>query len=114
MRDKQVGQPLLRLQPFHQVHYLCLNRDVECRDRLVSYYELRIDGQGTSDTDTLPLSARELMRIPADEPPAEAHSFHQLLNLTLDTSALCQPKGTQRLANDIPDRHSRIQRCIRV
>ena len=63
VRDKQIGQSSLLLQIAKQVDDLCLNRHVQCRYRLITHDEFRIQRKCTCDTDSLSLSAGELMRI---------------------------------------------------
>ena len=63
MRDEQVGQVALFLQALQQVDDLGLNRNIQCGDRLVTDYELRVQGKGTGDADTLALAAGELVRV---------------------------------------------------
>ena len=63
VRDEQVGQPELLAQLDQEVEDLGLDRDVERADRLVADDELRLDGEGASDADALPLPAGELVRV---------------------------------------------------
>ena len=63
MRNEQVGRAGLLLDILHQVNDLCLNGNVQRRDRLITYDEFRFYSKCTGDTDTLLLSAGELMRI---------------------------------------------------
>ncbi len=63
MGDEKVRQFELLLQIFQQVDDLCLNRNVERRDRLVADDETGFDRQGAGDADALALAARELVRI---------------------------------------------------
>ena len=62
MRDEEVREAELFLQARKQVDDLRLDRDIECRNRLVADDDLRIDGEGARDADALALSARELVR----------------------------------------------------
>ena len=55
--DEQVGETELVLQLLEQVDDLRLDGDVEGGDRLVADYELRLDGEGSRDDDTLQLAA---------------------------------------------------------
>jgi len=62
VRDEDVGEAEVALQVLEQVQDLRLNRDVECRDRLVADDQLRVDRERARDTDPLALAARELVR----------------------------------------------------
>ena len=57
MCDKEVSQTSLFLKFFQKVDYLCLNGNVQRRDRLITYDEIRVYSQCTGNTDTLSLSA---------------------------------------------------------
>ena len=63
MRNEEVSQPKLVLQILQQVHHLCLYRDIERRDRLVTDDHLRLQRQRAGDADPLALTAGELVRI---------------------------------------------------
>ncbi len=62
VRDEQVGELFRPLQIHHQVDHLCLDRDVERRDRLVGDDELGVQRESARDADALTLPARELVR----------------------------------------------------
>ena len=57
--DEDVRQSELLLQVLHQVHDLCLNRDVERADRFIGNEDFRVGGQRTGDADALSLPAGE-------------------------------------------------------
>ena len=78
VRDEQIRQVPLALQPLEQVDDLRLDRHVERRDRLVGDDEVRIGGQRARDADALLLAAGELVRIAVDEPLAQSDGLHQL------------------------------------
>ena len=61
--NEQVGQAVLLLEVLQQVDDLRLDRDIQRRHRLVQDQQLRIDSQRATDADTLPLAARQLVRI---------------------------------------------------
>ena len=60
--NEKVGQTQFLLQLAKEIEDLGLDRDVECRDRLVAHNEVGLTGQCTRHTDALSLSPRELMR----------------------------------------------------
>ncbi len=53
VRDEQIREVPLALQPLHQIEDLRLNRHVERRNRLVSDNEIRIGGEGARNADPL-------------------------------------------------------------
>ena len=61
MGDEEVGQTQLFLKLDQQVDDLCLNGHVQSGDRLVTDDKFRIHSQSSRDTDTLSLSAGELV-----------------------------------------------------
>jgi hypothetical protein len=54
---------------------LGLNRDIECADRFVTDDELRFDGEGAGNTDTLALASAEFVREAAGVGRVEADKF---------------------------------------
>ena len=70
--DEQIGQAKPFAQILQQVDDLSLDRNVECGDRLVADDELRFQGQGTGDPDSLPLAAGHFMRVTVGEFRVEA------------------------------------------
>ena len=57
MGDKKICKPHLFLEILKHIYNLSLNRNIKCRNRLVTNYELRINCQCTCNTDTLTLSS---------------------------------------------------------
>ena len=63
VRDEQVRQAELGLQPLEQVDDAGANRHVERRHGLVEHEQLRLERQRARDADPLPLAAGERLRI---------------------------------------------------
>lgn len=59
--DKDIGQLFLILQIHQQIQDLCLNGNVQCRDRLVADDELRVHGQCAANADALAAAAVQLV-----------------------------------------------------
>ena len=78
MGDKEIGQTEFVLQLVEHVDDLRLDRDVEGRYRLIADNEVRIDSQGSGNTDTLALSAGELMGVARRMFGVEADMVHEL------------------------------------
>ena len=76
--DEQIRQlqPFLQLQ--HQANDLCLDGDVERRDRFVGNDERRIQRQCARDADSLTLAAAELVGIACQVAGIEADEREQL------------------------------------
>src|ERR1700722_16099247 len=67
VRDEQIGQAEVPLQLRQQVHNLRSYADIQRGNRFVGDDELRAQGQGAGDSDSLPLSAAEFMREPGQD-----------------------------------------------
>src|SRR5712664_3333743 len=112
VRDEEVGEVELRLEPLEQVDDLCLDRDVEGRDWLVADDEARLHGQSARDADALALAARELVRIPLDETRIEADDVEQLPDPVLPGSPALEVVDVERFSDDVADRLPRIERRV--
>jgi len=55
--DEHIGEPMARLELAQQVDELCLHRDVEGGGRFVEDEQARLEHEGPSDRDPLPLAA---------------------------------------------------------
>ena len=104
----------LALQLLEQIQDLRLDGHIERRDRLVGDDEIRVRGERAGDADALLLSAGELVRIPVDEPLAESDGFHQLANAIALVIPRRQPERLDRLRDDLPDGHARIERRVGI
>lgn len=62
--DKKIRKVERILQVFQEIDDLALNTDIQSADRLISYDEPRVQGQSTSNDDTLTLSAGKLVGVP--------------------------------------------------
>ena len=98
-----------------KVDDLGLHGDVERGDGLVADDHLRVQRQPTRNPDALALTAGELVRVPVDVLGVEPHQVQQLLN-ALPAVAFGKDVSVdfERLANDISDCFTRIQRRIRI
>ena len=114
MGDEQVGEAQALLQVLQKVYHLRLDRDVERRDRLVADDQLGLDRERAGDADALSLAARELVRVAALVPGREADLLEQLAHPRLLLGALGEVMDLQGLADDLADRHARIQRSVGI
>src|SRR5262249_8495289 len=115
VRDEEIGEPELRLEILQQVHDLSLDRDVERGDRLVGDDQLWVHRERPRDADALALAAGELVGITAEVVGQEADRLEELhYSLLALLSRRRQLVDDQRLADDRADRHSRVQRSVRV
>src|SRR5713226_9284925 len=114
VRDEEVGEVELALQPLEQVDDLRLNRNVTGRDRLVTHDEARIDRQRARDADALALAAREFVRIPIDKTGVQADHVEQLADPFSPRGPAGQVMDVERLAHDVAHRLPWIERRIWV
>jgi len=110
VRDEEVGEVELRLQPLQQVDDLRLDGDVQRRDRLVADDEGRVHRQRPRDADALPLAARELVRVAVGEVGVHAHHPQQLLDALLALLAAREAVDVQGLAHDVAHGLPGVQR----
>jgi hypothetical protein len=113
VRDEEVRQPQLVLQVLQEVDDLRLHGDVESGDGLVEHHELRIRRQRARDADALPLPSGELVRIALPVVGREA-DFQEELRDALVAIGFVEVVDDQRLGDDRPHGHARIQRRIRI
>jgi len=72
VRDKQIGDAELALQPSQEVDDLCLDRNVERAHWFIANDQIRVDSDRSGDPDPLALSTAELPRVPTYESRVEA------------------------------------------
>ena len=113
--DEQVRRAELLLKVGEKVEDLCLNRDIEGGDGLVADDQLRAQGEGAGDADTLALTAGELVRVAVDVLGVEAHDVEK----GRDVADALLPLGheavdDERLGDDLADGHARVERGVRV
>src|SRR4051812_11325242 len=111
--DEKVGQAEVALQRLEQVHDLRADRHVERGHRLVEHDHLRVERERASEADPLPLAAGELVREAIRVFRAEADRAQQLVD-PLAAAVTVDAVHAQRLRDDLADRHTRIQRRVRV
>ena len=81
VRDEQVGEVPLALEPVEQVEHLRLDRDVERGDRLVEDQHPGVGRERPRDGDALPLAAGQVQRAAGGQGRIEAHRAEQLRDL---------------------------------
>ena len=115
MPDKQIGQSVFLLKPFEKFDDFRLNGDIQGRNRLVGNQHLRLQRQCPRDSDPLPLTAAEFVRISSRPAGIQPDIFKQGGNHP-------PPGGTRSAAamylknlfNRPADRHPRVKRSERI
>jgi hypothetical protein len=110
MRDEDDADAELSLKVFEQVDHLRLHGHVESGHRFIADQHLRPHGQCAGDADPLPLATGELVRVAVVVVGVEPHEGQQLPN----PRAALAPRSKalvdlERLADDLLDRHPRVE-----
>src|SRR5438132_12871314 len=100
MRNEQVGQSKLLLEISQQIDDLRLDRDVQRGDRFVCNNKFWFKRQRPRDTDSLPLSAAELVRIPVHHGGIQAHNIQKVGDPVLALQAAGQAVNRKGLSAD--------------
>ena len=112
--DEEVGQAQLLLQVAQKVQDLRLDREIERGYRLVEDDDLGPEHERAGDGDTLPLAAREHVRIAGRVLGPEAHPAHDVGNglAALGTREL--GVDPQRLGQDGLDLLARVEGAVGI
>jgi hypothetical protein len=86
--DEEVCEAQFILQTAKKVEDLRLHGHIEGGHRLVTDDEFRLDGQGSGDTDSLALTATELVGIAVHVFGQKAHELEELMDAPLAGGAL--------------------------
>ena len=114
--DKEISQIVLFLQILKQVDNLRLNGNVQSRNSLVADDKLRIRGKRTRNTDSLALSAGELVREAVNEIGRQSAHLHDFQNTILHSRTVFAEilVSQHTLADNLTDGHSWIEGGIRI
>jgi len=102
--------------PHHRrrVEHLRLDGDVQCRNRLITDDERRLQGQRPRNRDTLPLPARELVGIPRPIAGIQSHLLQQAFDERVFVFRGNQAVVNGGLAQELVDAQAWIERTVRV
>ena len=114
VRDENIGKPEPLLQVPQQVEDLRTDRDVERRDRLVADDQFRLDRERARDRDALALAAGKFVGVAARKARLEPDQPQQFLDPRAAFVRWHEVMQHQRLAEDLGDRHARVERGVRV
>lgn len=116
MRDKEICQPLALSQVGQEIDDLCADGNVESRDTFIADDEARLYRQCARNADALPLPSGELVRISVDHVRLQPAFLHDGKDIRphFGRSMVQHPMRYEPLLDDLPDRHARIQRRIRI
>jgi hypothetical protein len=114
VRDEEIGKIELPLEIAEQVDDLRLDRDVERRDRLVAHHELGVGRQRARNPNALALPAREFVRVSRRMVARQPHQPHELPHARPPLRPPADPVHLERLLENFPNRHPRIERGERV
>ena len=106
VRDEEVRQVEPSLKRLQEVDDLRLDRHVECGDGFVENEKPWVERNGTGDSYSLPLTARELVRVTMRVLGGQTDHL-QKLDHTLSVRRLSMKP--ERLRDDPLDRHTRVE-----
>jgi len=113
--DEEHRQPHLLLQLHQQVDDLGLDGDVERAHGLVAYQQPGAQDKRPGYPDALALAARELVGVAVDLVGQQPDPLHHRLDHPRPVpSRQLRPQRHERLGDDLPDRHARVERRQRV
>jgi hypothetical protein len=112
--DKQVCEIKLLLEVFEQVEHLCLYGDVKGRDGLVSNYEFGAERKGTSNTNSLPLSTGELVRVALGMIVFQTHFTEDIDHLVRALTGRANLVDAKTFSYRAADRHTGIKRGVGI
>ena len=108
--DEYQGQAEFLLQVLEQIDDLGLDRYIQRADRFITNHQLGVEHQRPRDANPLALAAGELVWVAIDLVRQQTHHFHHapgsLFHLQRGHIGI---KSPQRLRDDIPGSHARIQ-----
>ena len=114
MRNEQVSQPELLLKIQQKVQYLRLNGNVQSRDRLVRDDELWPKGQRTRNSDPLPLTAAELVRVAIEIFSSQTDDIDKALDAFIPFIPAFGALDHKSFRYNLADVHARIETSVRV
>ena len=109
MGDKQKGDAKIVAQIGKQVDDLRLDRDIQRRDRLVGNDKVGVENQRPGNTNTLALTARELMRKAVVVVGREAADLHHRNHFVIQLRPAAQFMLQHGFANRLADANPRVQ-----
>ena len=116
VRDEHIREVFLFLQLLKKVDYLRLNGNVKRRYTFVANDEFRLDGKRTRNGYSLSLTAGKLMRISVQHIVLQAATTHRFKDIFLHfrRAVLIIIMRHKPFFDNLADRHSRVERGIRV
>ena len=113
--DEEIGQSQLILQFIEHVDDLCLDGDVQSRDRFVTDNEFGVYRQSPGDADTLTLAAGELVGIPGGVLGVQSYIAHQFQDPVMPFRlGGVQLVHIQGFPDDVRDGHAGVQGRVGV
>ena len=113
MGNKQISQSSFSLKLLQKVDNLSLNGNVQCGDWLITNDKIRIHCKCTGDTNSLALSAGELMRETVCMLCLQSNCLKKLQDLVVTLFLIrCKAVGINSLCYNIQNLSSWVQGCI--
>ena len=103
MCDKEIADALFFLNILQKVDNLCLDGNVERRNRFVADDKVGFECQRSRNSDSLSLAAGKLMRISPDVVRFQSNRFQQLLHTFFSLFFIVHVMDYHRLLNNLTD-----------
>ena len=112
--DEQEGHTEALLQIAQEVENLRLDGDVQTRHDLVADDQLRLEHEGTGETDALPLAAAELPGIAVQVACGETYLLEHARCLLASLRSVADAVDRKGVRQRLADRHRRAKCAVRI
>src|SRR4051812_14288115 len=113
--DEKIGHAGFALQIAQQIHNLRLNGNIQCAHGFITDNQLWFDGKSASNSDALPLTAAEFVRITHGVEWVHTHIAQQASDSFAARGGTArQMMNLQGFTNDLFNGHPRVERAIWV
>jgi hypothetical protein len=114
MGDEKISETQLISQVHQEVQDLCLDRNIQSRDRFIRNDEIRIEGNCPGNADSLTLSTAELVGIAEGILGMEANPLKELGDPSSLLFALSHSMNFQTFPDNFFNLHPRVKGFIRI
>jgi len=110
VRNEEIGNPKFVAKIQQQVHNLCLDRDIERAQRLITNDEVRFESECSGNAYPLTLPPAEFVRVARHAIRAKSYLVEQLSNERFAFgNGLADIVDNERFGNDLFDGHSGVE-----
>jgi len=110
VRNEEISNPKFLAKIQQQVHNLCLDRDIERAQRLITNDEVRFESECSGNAYPLTLPPAEFVRVARHAIRAKSYLVEQLSNERFAFgNGLADIVDNERFGNDLFDGHSGVE-----